>query len=42
MANAQATTRRLAHQARATQLAWPAGCCPNRALIVLTIEVTGW
>src|SRR6266513_2139139 len=30
------------HQARATQMSLPAGCCSNRALIVLTIEVTGW
>src|SRR5215467_3316790 len=31
-----------AHQASATQMSWSAGCCSNRALIVLTIEVTGW
>src|SRR5512146_878775 len=30
------------HQARATQIALPTGCCSNKALIVLTIEVTGW
>src|SRR5271169_2914711 len=35
-------TRMPVHQARATQMSWPAGCCPDRALIVLTIEVTGW
>ena len=31
-----------AHQARATQMSLPTGCRSNRALIVLTIEVTGW
>src|ERR1700749_902626 len=30
------------HQERATQMSLPTGCCSNRALIVLTIEVTGW
>src|SRR5947209_19594079 len=30
------------HQARATQISFPIGCCSNKALIVLTIEVTGW
>src|SRR5258708_6948113 len=30
------------HQARAIQIAPPTGCCSNRALIVLTIAVTGW
>src|SRR5215813_916533 len=30
------------HQARATQMSLPTGCCANRALIELTIEVTGW
>src|SRR3984957_7010527 len=42
MANAQATTRMPTHQARATQMSLPTGCRSNRALIVLTIEVTGW
>src|SRR6476619_6534738 len=31
-----------AHQARAIQMSLPTGCCSNRALLVLTIEVTGW
>src|SRR5215831_7444067 len=31
-----------AHQARAIQMSPPTGCCSNKALIVLTIEVTGW
>src|SRR5664279_2601968 len=31
-----------AHQARAIQISPPTGCWANRALIVLTIEVTGW
>src|SRR5215467_6320696 len=30
------------HQARATQMSLPTGCCANSALIELTIEVTGW
>src|SRR5512146_1864516 len=30
------------HQARAIQMSPPTGCCSNKALIVLTIEVTGW
>src|ERR1700750_2924290 len=30
------------HQERATQMSCPTGCCASRALIVLTIEVTGW
>src|SRR5258708_36730009 len=30
------------HQARAIQISPPAGRCSNNALIVLTIEVTGW
>src|SRR6476469_4546274 len=30
------------HQPRAAQMSLPTGCCSNRALIVLTIEVTGW
>src|ERR1700733_15065611 len=30
------------HQARGTQMSLPTGCRANRALIVLTIEVTGW
>src|ERR1700694_473308 len=30
------------HQARAIQISPPTGCCSNKALIVLTIEVTGW
>src|SRR3981081_77929 len=30
------------HQARAIQISPPTGRCSNRALIVLTIEVTGW
>src|SRR5215467_944186 len=34
--------RMLAHQARAIQMSLPTGCRQNRALIVLTIEVTGW
>src|SRR5436190_21422226 len=32
----------LAHQARAIHISRPTGCCPSKALIVLTIEVTGW
>src|SRR6185437_10504 len=30
------------HQARATQISFPVGCCSNKALMVLTIAVTGW
>src|SRR5690242_10640338 len=30
------------HQARAVQISLPTGCCSNKALIELTIEVTGW
>src|SRR3981081_3564908 len=30
------------HTARATQISPPTVCCSNKALIVLTIEVTGW
>src|ERR1700759_3222091 len=30
------------HQARAIQMSLPTGCCSDRALIVSTIEVTGW
>src|SRR5262249_47461324 len=39
---AKATTSTPTHQARATQMSPPTGCCSNRALIVSTIEVTGW
>src|SRR5258708_35180880 len=42
MASAKAMRRMPTHQARAIQIAPPTGCCSNRALIVLTIEVTGW
>src|SRR5260221_14098645 len=42
MASAKATRRTPTHQARAIQIAPPTGCCSNKALIVLTIEVTGW
>src|SRR5689334_20060731 len=31
-----------AHQARAIHISRPTDCCPSKALIVLTIEVTGW
>src|SRR5450755_886350 len=31
-----------AHQARAIQISPPTGCCANKALIELTIAVTGW
>src|ERR1700736_1448961 len=31
-----------AHQARAIQISRRTGCCSNKALTVLTIEVTGW
>src|SRR6478736_2653120 len=31
-----------AHQASATQMSSPTGCCANRSRIVLTIGVTGW
>src|SRR6202140_1870331 len=30
------------HQARAIQISPPTGCRSSKALIVLTIEVTGW
>ena len=30
------------HQARAIQMSLPTGCWSNKALIVSTIEVTGW
>src|ERR1700687_6243239 len=42
MASADAMTRMPTHQARAIQISPPTGCCSNNALIVLTIEVTGW
>ncbi len=42
MANTKAMTRMPTHQARAIQMSSPTGCCSNKALIVLTIEVTGW
>src|SRR2546423_6682495 len=42
MASALAMTRMPTHQARATQMPSPTGCCSTRALIVSTIEVTGW
>src|SRR5260221_7776492 len=42
MASAKATRRTPTHQARAIQIAPPTVCCSNKALIVLTIEVTGW
>src|SRR5690348_17726930 len=42
MANAEAMRRMPTHQARAIQMSPPTGCCSNKALIVLTIEVTGW
>src|SRR6266487_3162676 len=42
MASAQAMRRMPTHQARAIQISPPTGCCSNKALIVLTIEVTGW
>src|SRR3979411_39601 len=42
MASADAMRRMPTHQARAVQISPPTGCCSNRALIVLTIEVTGW
>src|SRR6195256_5949939 len=42
MASADAMRRMPTHQARAIQISPPTGCCSNKALIVLTIEVTGW
>src|SRR5260221_14515820 len=42
MASAKAMRRMPTHQARAIQIAPPTGCCSNKALIVLTMEVTGW
>src|SRR6202158_2890045 len=42
MASADAMTRMPTHQARPIQIPPPPGCCSNRALSVLTIEVTGW
>src|ERR1700730_18600403 len=42
MASAEAMRRMPTHQARAIQISPPTGCCSNMALIVLTIEVTGW
>src|SRR5260370_23481404 len=42
MASAKAMRRTPTHQARAIQISPPTGCCSNKALIVLTTEVTGW
>src|SRR3984893_5453723 len=42
MASADAIRRMPTHQARAIQISPPTGYCSNKALIVLTIEVTGW
>src|ERR1700736_5948879 len=42
MASAEAMTRMPTHQARAIQISPPTGRHPDKALIVLTIEVTGW
>src|ERR1700682_4349256 len=42
MASVQPMRRMPTHQARAIQISPPTGCCSNNALIVLTIEVTGW
>src|ERR1700681_4619335 len=42
MASAEAMRRMPTHQARAIQISPPTDCCSNKALSVLTIEVTGW
>src|ERR1700737_3979830 len=42
MASAEAISRTPTHQARAIQISPPTGRCSNKALIVLTMAVTGW
>src|ERR1700730_13386063 len=42
MASAEAMMRMPTHQMRAIHISVPTGFCSNNALIVLTIEVTGW